>query len=201
MSRLWTFQDYDTYVAKQRSGSRRRMHRQPSIDKAESLKISHWCLQHNLPVARVLCHGARCGTEVGLFHRRFRRAEVIGTDLEPLGPGVVQWDFQKLNPKWNGWADVVYSNSIDHACFPEETIMLWLSQLKPSGRLFLQWTSNCLKIVEWETLYQGGDCYGAYLHEYIRLLEKAGRVFDLLYCGMTSKGSTKVVIVGGRKDA
>ena len=199
MSKLWTFPTYEEYVEKQRRGSRRRPHRQPSADRNESLLISGWCIKHGLSPKFVLCHGARCGTEVQLMRKRFAGSEVIGTDLEPMGNGVVQWDFQKPNPEWDSRADLIYSNSIDHSCFPEETAKLWLSQLSPTGRLFLQWTSNCLKIIEWASLYQGGDCYGANLHEYIRLLERVGIVEDLIYCGINGRGTTKVLVVAKKK--
>lgn len=87
--------------------------------------------------ARVLCLGARIGTEVKAFLDV--RAFAIGIDLNP-GPAnhyVVHGDFHQLQYP-DGSADVVFSNSLDHVF----DVPRWMAEvrrvLRPAGMLLLE---------------------------------------------------------------
>lgn len=202
--RVCEFDSYEQYLAVQRRGSHRRPGRRPAANEAEVQLIFKWwaafwgCDPRDLPpITAILCHGARCGTEVRLFQAAFPNAEVVGTDLEPQGDGVVQHDFQQVREDWLGKFDIVYSNSLDHASLPEVTLRVWLDQLRPGGLLFVKWTTDHT-LKSRPLPHPGGDCFGAELGETILLIESVGRVVDLLWLGM-DRGRVCVEIVGGKR--
>jgi hypothetical protein len=105
-----------------------------------------WVLRENIEILAKLiaprnpefgiCHGARTGSEQKWFMECLG-CKVIGTDIGD-GENTVQWDFNERNPEWVGLADFVYSNSFDHAFDLGETLKIWYEQLKPSGVLILE---------------------------------------------------------------
>jgi len=154
-----------------------------------------------------ICHGARSGRECDEFSFQFPKTRVFGTDLFPeLGKAkyqvrskVVAWNFSDYKEGWMEKFDFVYSNSLDHARSPIETVGIWLSQLKPEGVLFVQWSAG-------HTTVKGGDCFGADLLEYIDLMNTVGRVQDLLYINvprrrhaLQKRGREVVVLVVSKK--
>ena len=195
--KLWKFDSYDQYIKAQIAGSKRRPTRRPAVDALEMDLLVGYLKQNKHDPQRVVCHGARCGTEVLLLRARLPLAYVIGTDLAPRGDGseVIEWDFQKQNIEWVGIFDLVYSNSLDHASDPETCIGTWLDQLKPNGLLVVQWNTNVFALTKLEVMYPGGDCFGAALHEYVDLFQRAGRVRDLIYVGPSRRGGFRVLIV------
>lgn len=139
-----------------------------------------------------ICHGARGGLEADALMSimSLKSMEMTNTDLFPENNKVNEWDFSDPVGEWENHFHFVYSNSLDHARHPMDTLRVWFSQLIKSGvgRLYIQW-NTCHKVVH------GGDCFGATLDEYISLIDEAGEVVDLLYCG---DGLT--VIVAKRRD-
>jgi len=176
------FLNYTRYVkAQQRSATRRG--RQAYFTAAEIGKIAEWLKARQGSTKQGICHGARNGIEADVFKRHFK-ADVIGTDLFPYWKRsaiyssqsiVHKHDFSVEKEDWIGMFDFVYSNSLDHARNPKQTLGVWLRQLKPEGYLFLQWHPGHIDT-------GGGDCFGAYLHEYFNLVNSVGRVEDLIYC-------------------
>ena len=61
----------------------------------------------------------------------------------------VKWDFNKENILWKGKMDLIYSNSIDHAFNPYDTLSVWKDQLAPKGKLYLE-ISTKLKSRKWD---------------------------------------------------
>jgi SAM-dependent methyltransferase len=87
------------------------------------------------PRARVICLAARLGTEVRAFHDLGCFA--IGIDLNP-GPGnrfVVHGDFHHVQFP-DGAADVVFTNSLDHA-FDPARLLAEVARLLGPGGLFV----------------------------------------------------------------
>jgi len=180
--RVHQFADEAAYIAAQARGSRKRFNRRPGANALEFDRIAEYLKSKGKTVTRAICHGARCGTEVLLLRERFPGAEVLGTDVFAKNPELVmEWDFNKTKPEWNKAFDLVYSNTLDHSQTPKECLATWMSQLKPDGLLFLQWTFN--HTLEKYTVLPCpcGDCFGAALHEYIALLQQVGITRDLLW--------------------
>jgi SAM-dependent methyltransferase len=87
------------------------------------------------PTARVLCLGARLGTEVRVF--RSLGAFAVGIDLQPgpRNPWVMYGDFHDLSFA-DGTADVVYTNCLDHVFDLAKVAGEVVRVLRPRG-LFL----------------------------------------------------------------
>jgi hypothetical protein len=197
---LHKFADYDSYLAAERAGSRYRMNRGANAIEEETGRIvAYFHANRDRSPMKCLCHGARAGVEVRQFQKFIPKdAEVLGTDVFAKDPTcVIEWDYHKTKPEWERAFDLVYSNSLDHSPSPRECLATWLGQLKPDGMLFLVWTfAHTLE--ERPLPYPGGDCFGAGLHEYIRLVQLAGgEVLDLLWCPV-ERLNDHVVIVAGR---
>ena len=196
------FEDYQKYLATERAGSRYRMGRKSNAIPGEIDRvIAYFHANRDRPIMKVICHGARDGTEVRLFRERcVTDAEIIGTDVFAKDPTcVIEWDYHETKPEWAGAFDVVYSNSLDHSPKPQQCLTTWLSQLKPDGLLFIDWTP-AHTLEERPLPYPGGDCFGAAIHEYIQIAKNAGGVIqDLLWCPIEAK-LDHVVIVVGRKQ-
>lgn len=182
--KLLTFQNHDAYVKSQWRTVKRKG-RGPFFTDVQIEKSVQWMLAHGMGRRlRGVCHGARNGIECDVFKQYLGpKAKVFGTDLFPYSglsatvptqSKVIEWDFSKQQRRWVGRFDFVYSNSLDHARHPEETLRVWVEQLKPTGVLFVCWS-------QWHVNVRGGDCFGAELWEYIQLGDAVGEVVDLLY--------------------
>lgn len=81
----------------------------------------------------ICCMGSRDGTELFEFKSYYPKALVTGVDLTKnistirLIPGiqVKLEDFNDLPEGWEGRFDLVFSNSLDHAYDPYETVKEW----------------------------------------------------------------------------
>ena len=135
-----------------------------------------------------------------MFRERMASSKIVATDLEPAYSDVIQWDYHETKPEWLGAFDIVYSNSLDHSHKPGECLRGWLSQLKPDGRLYLQWTQYHRLTAKNNPNEFGGDCFGAGLWEYIELCNRVGEVQNLIYLKSTPAAVTiRVILVVGRK--
>jgi len=124
------------------------------IDAGTKKKTGFWIKPHtidmlvkkeNRPIESVICHGVRTGRESEKFAEY--ATNVVGTEIsresiEYNKPNykkstVVEWDFNKQNLEWIGKFDIVYSNCLDHAYDPLETLEVWIDQLKDNGTLCL----------------------------------------------------------------
>lgn len=202
------FSSYEDYVEAQRQTVARKG-TGPYFTDAEMDRIAEWCKDHGLEVKTGICHGARNGLEAEELMKRLPGSTIFGTDLFPhsgrsrLVPTkakVVEWDFNKKNRRWMGRFDLVYSNSFDHAFNPRWTLRVWFGQLREGGALFLQWT-------KWNLGVRQGDCLGGQLTEFVDLVNKFGKVVDLLYVNVARerenllrrKGLEAVVIVARKQ--
>lgn len=86
--------------------------------------------------ARVLCAGARQGTEVQVLHE-LGYTNAYGIDLNPgpQNPLVKKGDFLKIDEP-AGVLDLVYSNAIDHAFNLEDLFREHARVIKPDGYVF-----------------------------------------------------------------
>lgn len=165
----------------------------------EVKEIARWYSQKGQDRFVGICHGVRNGEELDLFAKAFRPkgsglVSIVGTDLLPReNKKVTLWDFREQKEEWLGQFTFLYSNSLDHSDRPRDTIKVWMDQLTPDGIAFIQWTSQA------ETV-NGGDCFGAGLHEYLYLFDSVGDILDLLWIGREGRGQYyKTIIVVSRK--
>jgi hypothetical protein len=193
--KLWKFDDYDKYLQAQINGSIRRPNRRPTCDQYEVDKLAECLARRSLAPKNMVCHGARCGTEVRLFQAKFPDLSIFGTDVAPRCPEVIDWDFNKQKPEWVGAMDIVYSNSLDHSPDPAMTVKTWLEQLNPTGLLVLQWNAGHAKIATWENLYAGGDCFGSSLNEFIDIVDTVGTVQELVFLGRVRKWGFRTLVI------
>lgn len=171
---LKKFETYADYVEVQRRTDRRKTGK-PGLRQSEVEEIAAHLRHSGVPVSKVMCHGARYGQEVDWFSTAFPDAKVWGTDLFDKGhPKVLLHDFHKHVRRWTEAFDVVYSNSLDHARDPSNVLKTWLGQLRPTGRLCIQWNHHCRSVCQ-------GDCFGADLHEYVFLIMKHATVCTVLH--------------------
>jgi len=174
----------------------------PYYSDEELQLIADWMRTAGMRPRRGLCHGARGGHEVRTFRKLIPGAYVLGTDLFPYsgktaGTGsagdVIAWDFSQRRRRWRRRWDWVYSNSLDHARRPEQTLAVWYGQLNREGRLFVQWTYSH----RWAA---GGDCFGASLDEYAVLMNEAGTLEAILVAlGVQSRRSHDAFILVGKR--
>jgi hypothetical protein len=92
----------------------------------------------------ILCHGTRNGFEQQVF-ARFFECEVIGTEISSTAtqfPLTLQADFHEFRPEWERKADIVYSNSLDHAYDPAQAVRVWARTVKDGGVIVLEKASD-----------------------------------------------------------
>ena len=133
------YRSYDAYLEHQAS----KLDAIISIGGFSNDKIFEWrlcfydhlgCVRKYLPKdARILCVGARQGTEVEVL-RELGFPHITGVDLNPGdgNPLVVKGDFMHLKHE-SGSLDMVYSNSIDHAFNLDEFFQEQARVVKPGG--------------------------------------------------------------------
>ncbi|MGR3615773.1 MAG: hypothetical protein ACU0BB_07000 [Paracoccaceae bacterium] len=92
-------------------------------DEATLSAIADDLKKHGLGATGV-CHGARNGFEVEWFRNELS-GDVIGTDISDTAtqfPNMHVWDFQDVNPEWEGKFDFAYTNSLDQAMEPRRAL-------------------------------------------------------------------------------
>lgn len=208
--KLRKFYGNTDYIRTQRRTVKGRS-KHPSFTDVEILGIKNWLTSYT-KLEKILCHGVRGGLELDEFHKHFPEAELIGTDLFrnlAINRGVcqskdygrvVERDFSKRQLDWVGKFDLIYSNSLDHARHPFQTLQVWIDQLKPDGHLFLQWSFSHINTKD-------GDCFGACLDEYMQIVEEFGNLLDLIYVKapwekdnpLRQRANEVVVLVVGKK--
>jgi SAM-dependent methyltransferase len=147
------YSSYDEYVAHQ--GSKLKF-----LDLADYDRIYGGALRERLqklslkPGAKVLCLGARQGTEVKAF--RDLGCDTIGIDLTPgeNNPYVVKGDFHDLQFAAQSM-DVMFTNSLDHAFDPKKMLAEIRRVLKPGGRLIVE-------AMRGEAEAKGPDAYASF---------------------------------------
>lgn len=145
---------------------------------------------HKTPIKFAICHGVRLGFELDMFRESFNdQGKWIGTEIVKElcdGENIIHQDFSVAKEEWIGKVDLIYTNSFDHARYPEETIKTWLSCLSPNGRAYIEWTRWHSKLGK---RGNKADCFAADLEEYREMFEEAGEVEDVLMTsGRNQKG-------------
>lgn len=123
----------------------------------------------------IVCHGTRNGREQEFFKENFPDAEIIGTEISPSArkyPMTVQHDFHE---PLEIHSDATYTNSLDHAYYPDTTIWTWLRETN----LLLIEHSDC----DFDDKVTEHDPFGASFEEIQGLIERnGGTVIDMIDC-------------------
>lgn len=122
-----------------------------------------------------LTHGTRCGYEQQYFINALKeqgeKVSVLGTEISPNAkdfPYTIVWDFHEVKPEWEGKADFVYSNALDHSYNPKYAVQQWMKEVSPKGALVLEHN-------KWHKQRNGKiDIFRAKLEEYEQLIKSAG---------------------------
>jgi len=117
--------EYDVagYRREQERGNRAKIE-QVWTNEANLQFISRWLQGRGLVPQFILCHGTRNGFEQKVFSGFFQ-CDVIGTEISSTAtqfPMTVQADFHEPMAEWDRRADIVYSNSLDHAYDPAKAL-------------------------------------------------------------------------------
>ena len=139
--RTRTYQSYDEYLTHQRQKLEEIIkargelldNRIVSSQRVKFFRRFHDLPQLVAPTARILCLGARLGTEVEVL-RDMGYDNAVGIDLNPGpdNPLVEPGDFQHLDAA-DGSVDVVYSNCVDHSFDLDAFFAEHARVLKPDG--------------------------------------------------------------------
>jgi hypothetical protein len=108
------------------------------------LFISRWLQDRGFAPQLIICHGTRNGFEQQVFSKFFH-CEVIGTEISPTAtqfPMTVQADFHEPRSEWARRADLVYSNSLDHAYDPAKALRVWADSVRDGGVIVLEKASD-----------------------------------------------------------
>ncbi|HSY08592.1 MAG TPA: methyltransferase domain-containing protein [Steroidobacteraceae bacterium] len=106
--------------------------------------ICQWLKDRGATPQFILCHGTRNGFEQKVFNAFFQ-CEVIGTEISPTAsqfPMTVMADFHEPKPEWGERADIVYSNSLDHAYDPGKALRAWAQAVKNGGVIVIEKASD-----------------------------------------------------------
>lgn len=178
----YEFSSHGRYVRAQRRVTLSKIKR-PAIRVFTSQKavdaIHKYCQDRLFFVQHGMCHGVRKGEELDLFDAVFPTAHWIGTEIvEELcdDERVINANFSDDRDEWIGKFDLIYTNSFDHARYPQETLKTWMSQLRPGGHLFVEWTPWHAKLGK---RWNRADCFAATRAEYKKLFDDVGGVTEI----------------------
>lgn len=102
------------------------------------------------------CMGCRSGSELFEFKERFPSAKVCGVDItenintikKPKEVEVTLNDFNHLPLDWESRFDLVFSNSLDHAYDPKETLKEWHRVARRGGFLLVELSTTPANNIE-----------------------------------------------------
>lgn len=142
---LHEYPDYETYKTVQVAGNKAKLGMQHVQESHISALAAH-LNDAGHTVSFGLCHGTRQGREQSWFRKHLNGdANVIGTEISDTADQfahTVQWDFHDPNPDWAGHADLIYSNSWDHAYDPSKAFGNWIDALRAGGVMLLDYTAG-----------------------------------------------------------
>jgi len=135
--------DLDGYRREQEKGNRAKID-QVWTNEANLQFVAQWLRQRGVVPRAVLCHGTRNGFEQQVFSRFFG-CEVLGTEISSTAeqfPLTVRADFHEPLAGWERRADILYSNSLDHAYDPDKALRAWAGSVRDGGLMVLEKASD-----------------------------------------------------------
>lgn len=161
MKKSLASKDYNAYLKSQVVRAESKWGRKSAYNEVfkRNLRQSWKQIEHLIGDPRqICCMGVRDGTELFEFKEYYPNAEVHGTDITEniktikleQGISVSLQDFNNLPEDWENKYDLVFSNSLDHAFSPKETIKEWHRVIRKDGRLFVQLSTTKANNIEHE---------------------------------------------------
>ena len=135
--------DLAAYRREQERGNRAKID-QVWTNESNITFVSRWLRARGMQPQFIVCHGTRNGFEQQAF-AGFFACEVIGTEISSTAmqfPLTLQADFHDFRPEWERKADIVYSNSLDHAYDPAKALHAWARTVKSGGVIVLEKASD-----------------------------------------------------------
>jgi hypothetical protein len=170
---LLKYNSYADYVSAQTAANKRKIKRVWATRKDIEEIASY--IRDRIPNPSFgICHGVRNGWEVAQYRSLQPGVEVIGTEISETATqfkNVIQWDFHEVKPEWLSNVDFIYTNSWDHSYDPVHALDQWMSCIKPTGRLFIEWSEGSN-----DPGTAGSDCFSATEAEYREII---GRSYDI----------------------
>lgn len=165
---LYKYKSYQEYKDIQVSTNKEKLHK-VWADRDNIVFLSEYIRSKISKPTFGICHGTRRGLEQKWFSECLG-CLVLGTEISDTAnqfPNTVQMDFHETVPEWHNQADFVYTNSFDHACYPEKAFLAWFDSLKDTGMLILEHSSRHHPLAVCET-----DPFGATISELMELIPK-----------------------------
>jgi hypothetical protein len=190
--KLFKYKDYNDYIENQIEANKRKINNSYVDPNSLGSLINYLYEELNIEPNLILCHGTRRGLEQQYFIDYYDalnlKPEVIGTEISPTAkdyPHTIQWDFHDTKPEWIGNTDIIYTNSFDHSCKPEECLDIWMSCLNKNGVCVIEYSPIC------DNKSQAADPFGATLDEYKSFISKKYNIVDILKNdGIEDKGQS-----------
>lgn len=183
--------DFDSYKQAQEELNIQKI-RTVWVKEFEIKIMTNYLKKYNSDIKFGICHGSRNGSEVEMF-RKYLNANVIGTDISKTArrfPFMIQWDMHEVKKEWVGSVDFIYSNSFDHTYDIDLCLKRWISCLNDKGVLLLHFGYFGKK-----KSVTPGDCFFASKVEYKELVNKHGKLLDVI-----EMEGTRVMWVVGKKE-
>lgn len=144
---------YSQYIKDQITRAESKWGRKPDFDEIfkQTLRLTIDQVDDYIKNSRdICCMGCRQGTEVFEFKERYPNAKVHGIDITKnidtikthLSVHIELQDFNKLPDDWDNKFDLVFSNSIDHAFNPTETLQEWYRVTRDDGYLLIEFSTH-----------------------------------------------------------
>jgi len=175
--KLYKHDSYEQYLKAQVRKNRRKRNRH-WVSNQELTFMANVIRERCDGLSFGICHGVRTGLENKALSELLG-VEVVGTDLV-CRDGVMEMDFHDRMAEWEGSADFVYSNSLDHSHNPYLALCAWRDSLRPGGLLLIHFGRE-----HKHGTPDAADCFLASKEEYREMLSEFGSVEEIKMFGRT----------------
>jgi|TARA_B100000780_G_scaffold274919_1_gene240682 uncharacterized protein YeeX (DUF496 family) len=139
--KIYQYKNYDEYKETQIFYNKKKINHIWADE--ETLNIISNFIKENINKENIngLCHGSRNGFEQEFFNNNIKNAKVVGTDISETASkfkNSVVWDFHKINDRWLGNFDFIYTNSLDQSYDPKLALTTWLGQININGYIIIE---------------------------------------------------------------
>jgi hypothetical protein len=178
---LYKYKDYNEYKKSQIEANIRKINNS-FVDPNSLCSMLNYLVEDlKINPKLILCHGTRRGLEqqyiIDFLKPLGHTPKVIGTEISHTAttyPNTIEWDFHEVKSEWVNNTDIIYSNSFDHSCKPQECLDAWMSCLNKKGVCVLEYVPEC------DNKCQISDPFAATLEEYKKLIEEKYKIIEIL---------------------
>jgi len=204
---LYKYKNYEDYKKNQIDANIRKINNSYVDPNSLCSLLDYLVKDLNINPKLILCHGTRRGLEqqyiIDFLNPLGYTPEVIGTEISPTAtdyPHTIQWDFHETKPEWINNTDIIYTNSFDHSCKPQECLDTWMSCLNNKGVCIIEYSPDC------DNKSQAADPFAATLDEYKTFIKEKYEIVDVLVNegipdnGLTHKGVRYFIIIKNKNE-